>query len=424
MVVLGVGSTGTVCPGATVPVSGEPDRPWYLGLSVGWIDSPSLKDSRSDVDSISFGDGQQASLTVGKPLAARGIMRLELQARASKRNLDTITRDDGSTINGLGDWQSGHLMVNAYHDVRDGLPFGADPYLGIGAGVVHVDADYNGEGFPPRRTDSDDTVLAAQGLLGLRIPLTDDLGLDGGYRFRATGDLTLTTIDGTHYTSEGLRDHQVELGLVWNLRPAPPPSGARSGGAVPRDRYGEITLGGVYSPILSEGRSSVKDVEFHPGPKLAVRAGSPWRGANPFAFSRWDLGVAYRTLEVERLHLPGGTISPGRGQWKLTTLMANGYWDFREAGWRPYLGLGLGGGRLSVDYDAEATPPQRTDDEDFRLAYQVMAGWQKAIGHGVHLVVGYRVTGTTTPELTNDVGSYTTDYIQDHQVELGTRYHF
>lgn len=400
-------------------------EPWYLKLSAGWFDSPSLTDSRSDVDSISFTDGQLGSMTLGKPGSFYGFNRVEVEVLATKRNLDQITRSDGSTINGLGDWQSGHLLVNAYRDLPYEPAGLGRPYLGVGAGVTHLAADYNGESGPPRRTHDEDTVLTLQGVAGVRIPLRTGLMLDAAYRFRASQDFALRTIDGTSYTSEGMRDHQVDLGLAWTLTPDPSPDPAtRPGGGESVHDYGELLLGGVHSPSLVEGRSSVRKVKFKPGPKLTVRWGSPWRGANPFGFSRWDLEAAHRVMEVESVRLTAGGTSPGRGHWRLTTLMANGHWDFPTPLGRPYLGVGLGAGWLSVDYDAEATPPQRTDDDDVRLTYQTMIGWQWALGPALDLVLGYRLTGTTTPELSGASGSYTTDYIEDHQLEVGTRYPF
>lgn len=89
------------------------------------------------------------------------------------------------------------------------------------------------------------------------------------------------------------------------------------------------------------------------------------------------------------------------------------------------MGLGLGAAYLDVEYRAAVTPPRPVRSDDLLPAYQGMVGMRKKITTGTLFQFGYRLTGTTTPQFEDEAGQqFTTDYVEDHQLELGLQVGF
>jgi opacity protein-like surface antigen len=106
-------------------------------------------------------------------------------------------------------------------------PFGgALPYIGVGAGAAFVDVEQ------PLFGSDDDTVFAAQGIVGVAYPFTDHLAAVVDYRYFRAFDVEVTgngpgagrfasTVD----VSGDLVNHTIMAGLRYTFQapPAPPP---------------------------------------------------------------------------------------------------------------------------------------------------------------------------------------------------------
>lgn len=103
------------------------------------------------------------------------------------------------------------------------------PYIGIGAGMARLKADYLGNdpsfsgGFGSLVVDDKAWELAYQGIAGLAFELAEGLALDVSYRYFATLDPDFSgTLAGAATTFEQeYNSHSVFAGLRWNFGAAP-----------------------------------------------------------------------------------------------------------------------------------------------------------------------------------------------------------
>lgn len=133
-------------------------------------------------------------------------------------------------------------------------------------------------------------------------------------------------------------------------------------------------------------------------PGIGYANSSAWRFESEFSGRHSDLGAA-------PLLDPGGSV-------EVTAFMANLCRDFGDGGIRPYVGLGLG--YAQTEMQATLAPPLVSlvvDDDDARLAYQVMRGGSADVGAHARVDFGCRYfaapgfegIGTTPPAATFSV---------------------
>ena len=115
------------------------------------------------------------------------------------------------------------------------------------------------------------------------------------------------------------------------------------------------------------------------------------------------------------------------GDVSMVTLMVNGYYDVElGAGWRPYLGGGLGVAFVSLDAES-AGGVSLVDDRDTVFAYQAGAGVGRELvvpgGRPVIVSLDYRYFGTADATFTGDVtGAEFETELDGHYVGIGLRF--
>lgn len=117
-----------------------------------------------------------------------------------------------------GDIRSLAFMFNVIKDFNNGGT--VTPYIGIGAGMARLKADYYGTGGPGTLVIDDKSwEFAYQGIAGLAFQLAEGLALDVSYRYFETLDpkfsgtlAALPTVVNQEYNS-----HSVFAGLRWNF---------------------------------------------------------------------------------------------------------------------------------------------------------------------------------------------------------------
>ncbi len=151
--------------------------------------------------------------------AAVGPLHLEVRHQAHTFFLNDLTPNGTVAAPGLsygGDADVYALMVQgSWEFPTEGI---IRPYVGFGAGIVEVSADYHESicsictaGTP--LVAEDDFVRAWQGTAGLVIGSGSGVEYYLGYRYFRTDDLDLSTTSGLVFSHDGLRAHSGVIGV-------------------------------------------------------------------------------------------------------------------------------------------------------------------------------------------------------------------
>lgn len=125
---------------------------------------------------------------------------------------------------------------------------------------------------------------------------------------------------------------------------------------------------------------------------------------------------------------PAGSSTKARGSITSLAFMGNAIYDFMpDSVWTPYLGVGVGAARISVEDAGPSGASLNVNGHDWQFAYQGIAGLKYAFNAKWSASVDYRYFGTLDPTISTNVlgtpvsakGQYRT-----HNVFLGVAYHF
>jgi len=113
----------------------------------------------------------------------------------------------------------------------------------------------------------------------------------------------------------------------------------------------------------------------------------------------------------------------GSGDLTAATLMANAYYDIQTGSpFTPYLGVGLGGARVSAD-QIGAAGVQLVDDTDTVFAYQGIVGASYEVDRNLLLKADYRYLRTEDPDFTAAAGNVKSEYAS-HSIMVGFTWRF
>jgi len=146
---------------------------------------------------------------------------------------------------------------------------------------------------------------------------------------------------------------------------------------------------------------------------------------------RTEIAVDYRETEINGLTIGPGPPSDANGDFGLMTVMLNAYMDYSLEDFgvniTPYLGIGVGYGRIEISGDNSAV---KFNDTDSVFAYNVMLGLTIPYSDTVDFKGGYRYVETTDPEFsstvkTPEIGPTRFDSEFDaHELTIGMRIKF
>ena len=180
------------CAGLALSVYATPalaDKGWIVSLGGAYV-VPEEADLKSSTDpaSIDFSAGGGVIGAVGydyDPVRAE----IELSYRWFDVDSVTETSSPGEETQGTkGDVDITGLFLNGYFDLN--LVDWVKPYVGAGIGAVYVRA--NDITIPGRTGTVDDSAIAPGGqlMVGLAVPLLDNIEVAAGYRLMYLGDVT------------------------------------------------------------------------------------------------------------------------------------------------------------------------------------------------------------------------------------------
>jgi opacity protein-like surface antigen len=162
----------------------------YIRAEGGWnyTDDNSYGTSVGQVNT-KYDSGYMAGGAVGMQT---GPMRYEVEAFQNKAKVKSLSAAGIAQPGANGSMQLGAVMGNVYYD------FGSHnlkPYIGGGVGMGRLKADNQRSSFTTYADDSD-TVLAYQGMAGVKYDLTPNWAVNGEYRYIGTNDGDISTLGG------------------------------------------------------------------------------------------------------------------------------------------------------------------------------------------------------------------------------------
>lgn len=148
---------------------------WYLGLGGGWnnVHDDRVKGSGFN-NQIEYDDGFAVQGSLG--YAYTNGLRSELELGYRSNDVDTI-----STVRATGDTSVYSAMLNVLYDF-DISDTGLDTYVGLGAGLAHIDYD-NVSPVNGVRLDDTDTTPALQAIVGATYDIGNATELFVDYRY-------------------------------------------------------------------------------------------------------------------------------------------------------------------------------------------------------------------------------------------------
>jgi outer membrane protein OmpA-like peptidoglycan-associated protein len=162
------------------------------------------------------------------------------------------------------------------------------------------------------------------------------------------------------------------------------------------------------------GTGTNVSADFDAGWAGALSAG--WAYGNGV---RSEIEFGYRSNDVDSL----SGAAAGTGDASSWRGMVNLYYDFKtETPFTPYLGVGIGAARVSLD--ANPVGASRLDDSDTAFAYQGIAGAAYRLNENAQIFADYRYFATTSLDFTTAAGTAVDADYDNHTLMVGLRFGF
>ena len=149
-------------------------------------------------------------------------------------------------------------------------------------------------------------------------------------------------------------------------------------------------------------------------------------GGHDFGTWRLEGEFTWRKNDNKEISSAFGT-DPIGGDVSTLALMVNAYYDFRMVSptFVPYLGVGVGGARVSAKVD-DPIDGTVIDDNDMVFAYQLAAGVGFVVNKQITIDLGYKYFATADPsfEVIGAGGAKLDAEYKSHNIFLGLRYSF
>ena len=174
-----------------------------------------------DVDTDYGGTDYTVSTDTGYILGAAVGMhvwnsfRAEIEVSHSSWDGDDYSETGGGAGTVDGDISATYLLGNLWWDFDTGTSF--TPYIGGGAGIAWADGDTTFGGNTYGYGDGE-AGFAFQLGAGLKFNLTEQLGLDIGYRYKSIQNIDFDDSDGGGVYEDGdLNSHNAQVGLTFSF---------------------------------------------------------------------------------------------------------------------------------------------------------------------------------------------------------------
>ena len=210
---------GSLCLLFFISATAAAEQPGpYLSLIGGLnlADEMTLTDQEGDYISsfeAGFFTGGAIGYDLGDGFPQLGKGRIELEVGYHYNALKEVQFASGS-FDAAGDLSTISVMINTIGEYKDYSPR-YHPYFGVGVGAATISMNKTSvAGYP--MIDDSNVQLAYQVLTGLRIPISENLSMDLGYRYFGTLDPEFTDAQG-NTVDANIGNHNAEIGLRFNF---------------------------------------------------------------------------------------------------------------------------------------------------------------------------------------------------------------
>lgn len=183
--------------------------------------------------------------------------------------------------------------------------------------------------------------------------------------------------------------------------------------------------GNLYFSALG-GVSILHDSDIDGSP-LTLEYDNGWNAGGAIGYNfgvfRTEFEVSYRHNDLDSLAANGASIDAD-GSITSTSFLINNALDLHnKTAFTPYLGVGLGVAKLSLN-DAAVLGVTLVDDSSVEFAYKLFAGTAIEINPNFDLTIDYSFLGTTDPTFEDVIGADVTTSYNSHNVNGGLRFNF
>jgi opacity protein-like surface antigen len=148
-------------------------------------------------------------------------------------------------------------------------------------------------------------------------------------------------------------------------------------------------------------------------------------GGYDFGTFRLEGELVYRINGPDKFSIAGESFGMS-GDYTSTSLMVNGYYDFKTLSPSviPYLGVGIGASNVQADITIEGE--RVVDESQIVFAYQLIAGVAFPVSKELAIFADYRYFATTDPSFNSNfvAGNNVDMEYSSHNVMAGLRYNF
>jgi OOP family OmpA-OmpF porin len=207
-------------------VHADPYKGLYVsgGLGVNWAEDADVSNGASG--EVDYDTGWLGAIAFGYGLGNG----FRIEGELSHRRNDA---DDFSGVSLSGRAETTGFMANVLYDFNLSRKF--MPYVGFGLGAAVVEADKVSPLPAADRVNDEDTTFAWQAIVGVMVPLSEQLDLFADYRYFDAGDIDLRSDGGTSIDTE-YAAHSAMIGIRFRFaapKPAPRPRPAAALAARP-----------------------------------------------------------------------------------------------------------------------------------------------------------------------------------------------
>jgi OOP family OmpA-OmpF porin len=204
----------------------DPYKGLYVsgGLGMNWVEDADVSNGASG--EVDYDTGWLGAIAVGYGFGNG----FRLEGEMSHRRNDA---DDFSGVSLSGRAETTGFMANVLYDFNFSRKF--MPYVGFGLGAAVVEADEVSPLPAADRVNDEDTTFAWQAIVGVTVPLSEQLDLFADYRYFDAGDVDLRSDGGTDIDTE-YAAHSAMIGIRFRFaapKPAPRPRPAAALAARP-----------------------------------------------------------------------------------------------------------------------------------------------------------------------------------------------